>query len=175
MGGLRAVRARKESGYAADGCEHMGVAHLCRYGSLGKVFRVDSVTTRVVGADTRNGQLAGFAADLCGFDAVRNGEARVTQSLVDTGHDLAPDILVEGGSAVLCGQLLVLIAAAPHTGSVIRCIADKPDIVVVAGRTTLTGSRHVWQCGAGTGGADADTGACENVVRLHGILHGIRQ
>ena len=64
MGGLRAVRARKESGYAADGCEHMGVAHLCRYGSLGKVFRVDSVTTRVVGADTRNGQLAGFAADL---------------------------------------------------------------------------------------------------------------
>ena len=44
-----------------------------------------------------------------------------------------------------------------------------------AGRTTLTGSRHVWQCGAGTGGADADTGACENVVRLHGILHGIRQ
>ena len=80
-----------------------------------------------------------------------------------------------GSTAVLSGELLVLVTAAPYTGGVIRCVADEPDIVVVAGGTALAGCRHVRQGCAGAGGADADTGACEDAVGLHGILHGISQ
>ena len=94
---------------------------------------------------------------------------------MNAGHDLAPDILVEGCAAVLAAELLVFIAAAPYAGGVIRGIADKPDIVIVAGGTALAGCRHIWKCCTGAGRANADTGACKNTVGLHGIFHGIGQ
>lgn len=68
---------------------------------------------RVVGADARNGKLARFAADLCGFHAVRYFKTRILQALVNAGHDLAPDIFMEGGTAILSGELLVLIGSRP--------------------------------------------------------------
>ena len=77
-GGLRTVSTRKKSGDAAYGSEHMGVAHFCRDGSFREIFRIDRISARIVGADTRNGKLTGFAADLCGLHAVRNGEAGIT-------------------------------------------------------------------------------------------------
>ena len=78
-------------------------------------------------------------------------------------------------AAVLAAELLVFIAAAPYAGGVIRGVADKPDIVIVAGGTALAGCRHIWKCRTGAGRADADTGACKNTVSLHGIFHGIGQ
>ena len=137
-GCLRAVRSRKKTGFAADSGKYVGVAHFGRYGSLCEVFCVYGIAARIMGADARNRQFAGFAADLCSFHAVWYGEARVTQAFVNTGHDLAPDIFVEGRAAVYCRQFLVFIAAAPYTCGIVRSVTDEPDIVVVAGRTTLT-------------------------------------
>lgn len=75
-GSFRAVGARKKSGNAADRGKHMGVAHFGWYGAFCKVFSVNCIAARIVGADTGNGKFAGFAADLCSFHAVRNGESR---------------------------------------------------------------------------------------------------
>lgn len=66
----------RKSGNAADRGKHMGVAHFGWYGAFCKVFSVNCIAARIVGADTGNGKFAGFAADLCSFHAVRNGESR---------------------------------------------------------------------------------------------------
>ena len=59
---------------------------------------------------------------------------------MDTGHDLAPDILVEGGSAVSRSQFLVIVTAGPDAGSEVRGVAHKPDIVVLGSRSALSGT-----------------------------------
>ena len=59
---------------------------------------------------------------------------------MDAVHDIAPDILVEGGPSVAGGQLLVVITAAPDAGGIVRCKAYEPDIVIGGGSTALAGS-----------------------------------
>lgn len=91
------------SGFAADGNHHMLVTDLCGDSALGKVFGVGSVSSRILVADAVYRQLAGFAADDCSLHTVRRGEARIGKALVNSGHDLSPDILVEAGSAIVGG------------------------------------------------------------------------
>lgn len=79
----------------------MIVADFRGYGSLGEILGVHSVASGVAAADAGHGQLAGFAADLGGLDAVRRRKSRVRQPFMNPGHDLSPDVLVEGGAAVL--------------------------------------------------------------------------
>ena len=78
----------------------MNIAQIRRDTALCKVLGVGCISARILIADSGNCKLSGFPADHSGLYAVRNTESRIFFSLVNPGHDLSPDILVEGGSAV---------------------------------------------------------------------------
>lgn len=134
-------------GFRAYRRAHVIVAHVRGNGSLGKIFRVYRVAPRVVGADAGDGEFAGFTADLCGLHAVRNRKSGIRHSFVNAGHDLFPDGLMEGRSAVLFGQLLVAVTAAPDSGGIVRSISDEPDIIVGSSRSALAGIGHAGNIG----------------------------
>ena len=67
---------------------------------------------------------------------------------MDPGHDLAPDILVEGGAAVVlaCGiiaQGLVVITACPDARGIVRGESHEPDVIVPGGRAGLARADHI--------------------------------
>ena len=134
-------------GFRAYRRAHVIVAHVRGNGSFGKIFRVYRVAPRVVGADAGDGEFAGFTADLCGLHAVRNRKSGIRHSFVNAGHDLFPDGLMEGRSAVLFGQLLVAVTAAPDSGGIVRSISDEPDIIVGSSRSALAGIGHAGNIG----------------------------
>ena len=153
----------------------MVVAHIRGDGSFGEIFRIYGVASRVVGTDTGDGEFAGLPADLRGLHTVRHGKARIGHALVHTGHNLFPDSLVEGGSAVFLGQLLIVVTAAPDACGIVRSVSDEPDIVVGGRRSALAGIGHAGNIGRRAGGAGAGARTGKLSAAFHGIRHGIRQ
>lgn len=82
-------------GYRADRSAYMIVAYVRRNRTLCKKFRIYRIASGVIGTDSGDCQLAGFPADLGGFDAVGHRKSGIRHSLMDSGHDLPPDALVE--------------------------------------------------------------------------------
>ena len=147
---FRTILSRFHAGGGADSYNNMLIADLSRNSSLGKVFRIDGISSGIIVTDTFHSQLAGFPADLSRFDTIRNGKAGIGQPFVNPFHDLSPNIFMEGSSAIAT-QGLVIITTAPDAGSVVRREAYKPDIVVGSSRTALSSYRHIAQPRSGTG------------------------
>lgn len=125
-------------GYRADRCAYMIVAYIGWDCTFCKILGVYRIASGVVVADAGDCQLAGFAADLSGFYAVRHWKARIGHSFMDPGHDLPPDGFVEGGSSILFRKFLVIVAAGPDTSGIIGSKAYEPDIIVCGGGTTFS-------------------------------------
>ncbi len=125
-------------GYRADRCAYMIIAYIGWNRAFCKIFGVYRIASGVVVADAGDCQLAGFTADLSGFYAVRHWKARIGHSFMDSGHDLPPDGLVEGGSSILLRKFLVVVTAGPDTGSIIGGITYEPDIIVCGGGTAFS-------------------------------------
>ena len=97
---------------------------------------------------------------------------------MDPVHDVAPDVLVEGGAAVIHAsvlKLLVVVTSAPYAGGIIRRVAHEPYIVVGGGGAALAGRSHACQGSTGAGGVDGHARAGKFAVTLHGFGHGVRQ
>ena len=82
---------------------------------------------------------------------------------MNPGHDLSPDVQVIPGLSGAAVQLVVVVISGPYTGCIIGRKAYKPDVVVVRGRTGLSGDVHAREICSRTG-----SGA-------HYILHGAGQ
>ena len=91
------------------------------------------------------------------------------------GHDLLPDPFVVGSAAPDGRDLLVIIAAGPDAGSVVRRIAHEPDIHIAGGRTGFSGIGHAWDIGRNAGGIQADTGRGVHAAAFHGLCQGVGQ
>ena len=79
----------------------MLIAYLCGSRSFCKIFGVYSIASRIFCTYSRYGPLAGFAAYLSRFHAVRNWKAGIFQPFMHTVHNVAPDILMEGGASIV--------------------------------------------------------------------------
>mgnify|MGYP007121276473 FL=1 len=126
---FRAVRSGAQAGLGADGYSHMLVADLGRSGSFSKVFRIYGAASWVVIADAGYCPFAGFAADFGRFHAVWNGKSGIRKPLMDTVHDIAPDIRY--GKTVPPfpdREFLIAVTAAPDTGCIVGSKTYKPDI-----------------------------------------------
>lgn len=98
---FRAVGGRPHTRLGAYGDSYVFVADLSGGGALGEIFGVDRISSWIVVADACYGPFSGLAADLCRFYAVRDSKAGILHSLMNPVHNIAPDIFVEGGTAVI--------------------------------------------------------------------------
>ena len=149
-----------------------------RHRTLREVLRDDRAATVIRIAATGR-EFTGLAADLCLHDAIRLREADVRQSLVDTAHDLPPDVLMEAGTAVvlsarLIDERLVFIAATPDTAHIIWRVSDEPDIDILRRRTGLAGEAHAVEVRSRRGRVNVYRSRIRT-VRQHGLLHRVGQ
>ena len=147
-----------------------------RHGALREVLRDDGAST-IVCIAAAGRELTGLAADLRLDDPIRLRETDIRQPLVDTAHDLSPDILMEAGTAVilsarLIDERLVLITAAPDTAHIIWRVSDEPDIDILRRRTGLAGEAHPVEVCTCRRGVDIHRRRVRT-VRQHGLLHRI--
>ena len=171
----RAELCGKSSGFPADRNGHMMVADLGGNGSFGKILRINGAASGIRFTDAGIRQHSGLAAYAGGFNGVGNREAGIGQSLMHPGHDLPPDPFVVGGAASDGRNLLVIVTAGPYAGSIVRCIAHKPDIHVAGGRTGFSGIGHTRDIGWYAGGIQADAGRSVHAAAFHGLCQGVGQ
>ena len=94
--------------------------------------------------DTWDCQFAGFAADGSSLHTVWNRKSRIRHSLVDSGHDLAPDIFMIRSTLCVGTEFLVQVISGPDTCCIIREESHKPDIVVASGSTTFLPAQDIF-------------------------------
>ena len=80
---------------------------------------------------------------------------------MDLGHDGTPQFL--GKVLLIAGQFDVVVESGPGGCRVVRCITGEPHIVIIGGRTCLTGNRHSTEMN-GAAGSDC-----------HYVHHGVGQ
>ena len=96
-----------------------------------------------------SGKKTGLCADTGFFHAGRNIEISVLQALVDTGHNLFPEVFVEVTG--IFRDFFVVVIAGPYCTGVVRCVAYEPQVIVVLCSTCFSGYRHIVQLAGGTG------------------------
>ena len=107
LGGLgRAVFGGTFSGLCTYGYCHMFVADFSRSRSFCKIFSVDSISSWIMVTYAGYSTFSGFAADLSSLHTVRNRKSGIFQTFMYPVHDIAPDIFVERGSAVVHAAML---------------------------------------------------------------------
>ena len=136
---------------------HMHIAVFCRSRTLGKVLGLHHSIT-----DTRNRKLSGSRAGCSARDIVRHLKALVFQILMKPRHNFTPDIQMVTPLFSL-RQTVVIVISSPDTCRIVGSIAHKPDVVVIGGRTGLSGDGHTGESGP------------RSCSGPHHILHGARQ
>ena len=96
-----------------------------------------------------SGKKTGFCADTGFFHTGRHIEISVLQALVDTGHNLFPEVFVEVTG--IFRNFFVVVIAGPYCTGVVRCVAYKPQVIVVLCSTCFSGYSHIVQLAGGTG------------------------
>ena len=96
-----------------------------------------------------SGKKTGFCADTGFFHTGRHIEISVLQALVDTGHNLFPEVFVEVTG--IFRNFFVVVIAGPYCTGVVRCVAYEPQVIVVLCSTCFSGYRHIVQLAGGTG------------------------
>ena len=72
----------------------------------------------------------GILTIACPNDGIRNGKPRFARSF---GNDQLHNVVPRLGANVFALQGGGILVAAPHAANIIRCIADKPTVVIVVG------------------------------------------
>ena len=100
---------------------------------------------------------SGVCANSNFFNACRLIKVFVFHSLVNPGHNLAPQILVEVPGII--GKLLISVIAGPYSTCVVWSISYKPEVIVIFCSTCFTCNSHIIQL------------ACGTSTILHNIFH----